>query len=71
LSVSAGSLAPGGPKWYSLNWTVPDDAPTGQYHYSVSIYIGEKNITWTRDVVDLPTKAEKVKEEEKVVTSCQ
>jgi glutamine amidotransferase-like uncharacterized protein len=32
FSVTAGSLAPATPKWYSLNWTVPDDAPAGQYY---------------------------------------
>jgi peptidyl-Lys metalloendopeptidase len=46
LSLSAGFLAPGSPKWHSLDWTVPKNAPAGEYFYSVSIFVGEENITF-------------------------
>jgi peptidyl-Lys metalloendopeptidase len=55
ISTFVGSLAPGRPQNYSLYWTVPDDAPSGEYSYSVSIYIGENNITFG-DVPDQPTE---------------
>lgn len=70
FSVSAGLLAPGNPQWYSLNWTVPDDAPAGEYTYSASVYIGEKNITWTGAVQALPTVSENKQEGAKVGSSC-
>jgi hypothetical protein len=68
LSVSAGLLAPASPKWHSLNWTVPNDAPAGDYSYSASVYLGNKNITW--DVQDIPTVPANASQE-KVGYSCQ
>jgi len=45
-SVSAAGLAPGSPQWYSCEWSVPSDAPSGTYTYDASIFIGGTNITW-------------------------
>lgn len=55
FSLSAESLAPGNPKWYSFHWTVPNDVQAGEYNYSASVYVGGKNITWG---VQLPTVSE-------------
>jgi len=73
FSISVELLAPGNPQWYSINWTVPDDAPAGQYYYSASVYIGKKNITWARDagVQDIPTVSKNKQEGAKAGSSCQ
>ena len=46
VSVSSAGLAPGSPKWFFCNWTVPDDFPGGDFPYKASVYIGETDITW-------------------------
>ena len=46
--VSEG-LAPGSPKWFSSDWTVPVDFPAGSYAYDVSVFIGENDITYYDD----------------------
>ncbi len=68
FSVSAGGLAPGSPKWYSLNWTVPDDAPAGKYSYSASVYIGETDITFI--VHDKNVSSNDEREVTRVGSSC-
>jgi len=45
-SITASGLAPGSPKWYSLDRTVPTDFTAGTYTYKALISIGESDITW-------------------------
>ena len=47
-SVSAAGLAPGSPRWYSCDWSVPGEVPAGTYTCEASVWIGESDITWRK-----------------------
>lgn len=69
LSMSVASLPPGSPKWYSLNWTIPDDVPAGGgYTYSAAVYIGTINVTFDDKKYD---GSENKKEVAEAGSSCQ
>lgn len=44
--LSADRLIPGEPRWYVLNWSVPEGFPAGIYTYKALVFLGNEDITW-------------------------